>query len=68
MEGVDGKIFGKEKGFYVEVVEDKYQYGDMMGFGVVNEKGEYYLGVERGLECEELKKWGEDEWRKKRVY
>jgi DNA polymerase I len=62
------EIFAKESAFYVEVLEDNYHYADIVGFGVVNEKGSFYLPVKTALESEEFKKWAEDETSKKTVY
>src|SRR5690606_34069523 len=47
---------------------DNYHYGDIIGFGVVNENGSFYLPVKIALESEEFKKWAEDESSKKTVY
>jgi DNA polymerase I len=65
---IDSEIFAKESAFYVEVLEDNYHYADIVGFGVVNEKGSFYLPVKTALESEEFKKWAEDETSKKTVY
>ena len=62
------EIFADHNYFYVEMLEDNYHYAEIIGFSLVNEKGQYYLPTEQALQSAAFKKWAEDEGKKKIVY
>jgi DNA polymerase I len=60
--------FSDENYFYVEVLDDNYHYADIVGFSIVNEKGNFYIPTEMALQSDLFKEWAEDEGKKKMVY
>ncbi|MCR2821911.1 DNA polymerase I [Lederbergia panacisoli] len=68
VETITDDLFADENAFYVEILDDNYFTGEMIGFALSNEKGDFYLPVDKALGSEAFKKWAEDEEKKKRVY
>ncbi|MBS4216874.1 DNA polymerase I [Bacillus sp. FJAT-49711] len=68
VETITDDLFADENSFYVEILDDNYFSGEIIGFALSNEKGDFYLPVEKALSSEVFKKWAEDEGKKKRVY
>ncbi|PLR98109.1 DNA polymerase I [Bacillus sp. T33-2] len=61
-------LFADENAFYVEILDDNYHYADIIGFGLVNEKGNFFISPEKAYQSKAFKKWAEDETKKKTVY
>lgn len=61
-------IFADENYFYVEILEENYHYADIIGFSIVNGKGNFYLPTDLALNSQAFKEWAEDETKKKIVY
>jgi len=61
-------LFTDYSTFYVEVLEDNYHYGDIIGFSLVNEKGRFFIPTRIAFESSAFKAWAEDEEKKKTVY
>lgn len=68
VEEITDEIFADHSSFYIEILENNYHYAPIIGFAVVNEKGNFYLPVEKAIHSEPFKKWAEDEEKKKWVY
>ncbi|MBY0124050.1 DNA polymerase I [Bacillus sp. S/N-304-OC-R1] len=68
VEEITEDIFSRENSFYVEVLEDNYHYADIIGFSVANEKGIFYIPVDKALTSPVFKQWAEDENNTKIVY
>ncbi|MGG5254813.1 DNA polymerase I [Neobacillus sp. SM06] len=62
------EIFAAENYFYVEILDDNYHYADIIGFSIVNNKGQFFLPTEMALQSAAFKEWAEDEQMKKWVY
>lgn len=62
------EIFADENFFYVEILDDNYHYADIIGFSLVNEKGNFFLPADQALSSETFKKWAEDKTKEKMVY
>ncbi|RYL93810.1 DNA polymerase I [Sporolactobacillus sp. THM7-4] len=41
----------------VQMLDENYHYGNILGFSVANEKGIYFIQTEKGLEDDRFKKW-----------
>jgi DNA polymerase I len=67
-EKITADCFSDENYFYVEVLDDNYHYADIVGFSIVNEKGNFYIPTEMALQSDLFKEWAEDEGKKKIVY
>jgi DNA polymerase I len=67
-EKISVDCFSDENYFYVEVLDDNYHYADIVGFSIVNEKGNFYIPTEMALQSDLFKEWAEDEGKKKIVY
>jgi DNA polymerase I len=65
---ISDDLFADDNYFYVEMLDDNYHYADIIGFSLVNEKGNYYLPTELAIQSDSFKKWAEDETKKKTVY
>lgn len=65
---ITADIFTDKSCFYVEILDDNYHYADIVGFSIVNEKGNFYLPTEIALKSAAFKNWAEDEEKKKVVY
>ena len=61
-------MFAENNYFYVELLDDNYHYAEIIGFSLINEKGQFYLPTELALKSEAFKNWAEDEGKKKTVY
>ncbi len=61
-------IFAEENYFYVEILDDNYHYADIIGFSLVNEKGNFYIPTKLALDSDSFKRWAEDETKQKIVY
>lgn len=51
----------------MEMLEDNYHLGDIIGFSIVNEIGQYYISAKNAFKSEKFKTWLEDETSKKVV-
>lgn len=65
---ITADIFSAESSFYIEILDDNYYYADIIGFSIVNEKGNFYLPTDQALHSAAFKEWAEDESKKKIVY
>jgi DNA polymerase I len=65
---ITSEIFTEENYFYVEILDDNYHYADIIGISLVNDKGNFFLPVEKALNSEAFKQWVEDDTKKKIVY
>jgi len=67
VEEITEELFAKENSFYVEILNDNYMTGEIIGFGLSNENGYFYLPAEKALTSDAFKKWAEDEKKRKSV-
>ncbi|WP_175384365.1 DNA polymerase I [Bacillus sp. FJAT-27225] len=65
---INPDLFADDSALYVEILDDNYHYADIIGFSVVNEKGNYYFPTKQALESSAFKEWAEDESKHKTVY
>ncbi len=68
IETIDEEILTDNTALYVEVLDDNYHTGDIIGLGLANETGNYYIPTEVALESDTFKQWANDSSKKKRVY
>lgn len=68
VETVNDDLFSNQMAFYLEVLEENYFTGDIVGFGFADENGALFLPADIALQSESFKKWAEDDTKKKRVY
>lgn len=61
-------LFADDNYFYVELLDDNYHYADIIGFSLVNKKGNFYFPTDLALQSEAFKEWAEDGEKKKTVY
>ncbi|WP_174729601.1 DNA polymerase I [Mesobacillus harenae] len=67
-EEIKEEYFAEENSLYIEVLEENYHYAQIVGFGLVNEKGRFFFAAEKALESKVFKNWAEDGSKKKAVY
>ncbi|MBS4173788.1 DNA polymerase I [Bacillus sp. FJAT-49736] len=68
VDSITEDIFASENSLYLEMIEENYHTGDIIGFGLSNEKGNYYIPADIALHSNIFKKWAEDETKIKNVY
>lgn len=61
-------ILASESSFYVEIIDENYQKGEILGFSLANEKGLFFIPLETALASDLFKSWLEDETKEKFVY
>ncbi|MGM8215575.1 DNA polymerase I [Bacillaceae bacterium W0354] len=52
---------------YMEMLEDNYHNGQIIGFSIINDQGNYFISTDDALQSSQFKAWLEDESRKKIV-
>ncbi|WP_043934135.1 DNA polymerase I [Bacillus sp. EB01] len=57
-----------DSALYVEILDDNYHYADIIGFSIVNEKGNYFIPSTIAFKSPAFKEWAEDETSLKVVY
>jgi DNA polymerase I len=62
------EILQQNSALYVEIIEDNYHYAPIIGLGLVNDTGNYYLPVDVVKSSSVFKAWLEDEKTKLAVY
>ncbi|MCF3942568.1 DNA polymerase I [Oceanobacillus alkalisoli] len=65
---VDETIFSGDSALVVEIIEENYHQAPIVGFGVVNESGNYFIPTDLALESVAFKTWAEDPAMKKAVF
>ncbi|QHS22984.1 DNA polymerase I [Virgibacillus sp. MSP4-1] len=68
IEDVKSDMFTGEDALFVEMLEEHYYYGMILGFGVVNNQGHYFIPTETALGSDVFKNWAENEDQKKFVF
>lgn len=61
-------ILANETSFVVEMLHDNYHQAEIIGFGMVNEHGAYFIRTEVALASDLFKQWAEDSTKKKIVF
>ncbi|MDX8342108.1 DNA polymerase I [Rossellomorea sp. YZS02] len=57
-----------ESSLYIEMLEENYHLGDVIGLSLHNEKGTFFFTLETAVNSDAFKKWAEDESALKYVY
>lgn len=65
---VDETIFNGASALVVEIIEENYHQAPIIGFGLVNESGNYFIPTDLALESVAFKTWAEDPAQKKAVF
>ncbi|MRG87671.1 DNA polymerase I [Salinibacillus xinjiangensis] len=65
---VSADMFTGKDAIFLEMLEEHYYYGEILGFGIVNEKGKYFIPVELAIESPLFKEWAEDEGKEKYLF
>ncbi len=61
-------IFTGKDAFLLEMLDEHYYYGKILGFGIVNEKGNFFLETDKALQSPAFKAWIENEEMEKYVF
>ncbi|MEH6942409.1 DNA polymerase I [Bacillus sp. JJ722] len=61
-------IFADDNAFYLEMIEENYQHGQIVGFSISNETGNYFIDTETALQSTIFKSWAENKESKKAVF
>jgi len=65
---ITADLFADENGLYIEILEDNYHHGDILGIALSNEHGHFYFRGESALSSAVFKQWAEDETNYKTIY
>ncbi len=65
---IEEQMLTDQTALYLEIIEENYYTGEIVGFGLVNENGNVFLPAEIALQSDRFKKWAEDDAMKKQVY
>ena len=65
VDDIDEIIFTGYDALVVEMIEENYHTADILGFGIANEKGDYFVPTELALASDKFKDWLEDPEQKK---
>jgi len=65
---VTESIFAKENALYIEMIEENYHYGKVIGMSISNVNGHFYIPVDVATSSDVFKKWAEDESSQKVVF
>ncbi|MGV3464715.1 MAG: DNA polymerase I [Heyndrickxia sp.] len=68
IDSITDDIFADENSLYMEMLDENYHNGEIIGFGLSNDQGLYYIPANIALTSEVFKKWAEDETKIKNVY
>lgn len=67
-EDITEDMFTGKDAFVLEMLDENYHYGKILGFAVVNETGKYFFKPETALQSDVFKKWAEDESNEKYLF
>ncbi|WP_243291232.1 DNA polymerase I [Bacillus sp. FJAT-47783] len=65
---VSSDVLTSDAAFIVEMLEENYHLGKIIGFGIANEKGNFFIPAQVALESSDFKEWVQDERMRKVVY
>ncbi|GAA4079432.1 DNA polymerase I [Amphibacillus indicireducens] len=65
VESIDEISFTGQDALTVEILEDNYHTGEIIGFAIANTNGNYFIPTEVGLGSEQFKSWLENPEQKK---
>jgi DNA polymerase I len=68
LQKVEEKHLANESSLYIEMLEDNYHLGSIIGLSLHNDKGTFYFTLETALASEDFKKWAENDNKSKYVY
>jgi DNA polymerase I len=68
LQEIEGKHLAKESSLYIEMLEDNYHLGSIIGMSMHNEKGTFYFSLDAALKSEDFKNWAESDENRKYVY
>ncbi|MCM3237233.1 DNA polymerase I [Heyndrickxia oleronia] len=68
IEEITDELFTSESALYLEIFEENYHTGEIIGLSICNENGVFYLPAKIALGSSAFKKWAQDETKKKFVY
>lgn len=61
-------ILGEKSVLVVELIEENYHQAPIIGLGIANETGNYFIPTDVALESKEFRAWAEDESKKKSLF
>lgn len=62
------EMLTEKTALYIEILDDNYHRGDIVGISLANEKGNFYIHGDAVIHSELFKSWAENESYKKFVY
>ncbi|OXS60679.1 DNA polymerase I [Bacillus sp. V-88] len=68
VETITGEHLTSESSLYIEMLEENYHLGKVIGMSLHNENGTIFFTLETALNSEAFKKWAEDGSKSKNVY
>lgn len=68
VEKIEAELFSKQDAILLEMLGENYHQADILGIGLVNQNGKYFIPLELALESADFKAWAEDETIEKYVF
>lgn len=68
VETITDEHLASESSLYIEMLEENYHLGEVIGISLHNENGTMFFTLETALNSEAFKKWAEDGSKSKNVY
>ncbi|MCA1056940.1 DNA polymerase I [Rossellomorea aquimaris] len=68
LQSIEEKHLANVSALYIEMLEDNYHLGSIIGLSMHNDQGTFYFTLETALASDPFKKWAENEDKVKYVY
>jgi len=68
VEKLSDKVLSEKAALLVEIIDENYHTGEIIGFSIANENGCFYIPAEIALHSKEFIEWVKDETKRKVVY
>ncbi len=68
VEEVTDDMLADEAGLIVEILSENYHNADILGFGIANQNGTYFIPADAAMKSAEFIQWAKDETKKKVVF
>ena len=68
VESLDREVLTDDAAFIVEMLDENYHTGDIIGFGIANENGNYYIPTDVAIKSDAFHNWVKDPSKRKIVF
>ncbi|MDQ0161098.1 DNA polymerase I [Aeribacillus alveayuensis] len=68
VQSLSEQVLTDEAAFIVEMLDENYHTGDIIGFGIANQNGNFFIPTKVAIQSEQFKQWAKDERKRKIVF